>query len=75
MNFAVLGFYPGQDELVFEQSINLSIKDLMPLMLWTDNTDYIGADFKLSKTQIIEIGRLASLAFPAELDFYLTSTE
>ena len=62
MNFAVLGFYPGQDELVFEQSINLSIKDLMPLMLWTDNTDYIGADFKLSKTQIIEIGRLASLA-------------
>ena len=75
MSFAVLGFYPGKDELVFEQSNNLSEKDLTPVMHWTDNTDYIGADFKLSKTQIIEIGRLASLAFPAELDFYLTSTE
>jgi hypothetical protein len=75
VSFAVLGFYPGKDELVFEQSIDLSIEDLMSLMFWTDNTDYIGADFKLSKTQIIEIGRLASSAFPTELDFYLTSTE
>ena len=75
MSFAVLGFYPGKDELVFEQSNNLSEKDLTPVMHWTDNTDYIGADFKLSKTQIIEIGRLASSAFPTELDFYLTSTE
>ncbi|MFL6609676.1 MAG: hypothetical protein ACJ8HF_15710 [Pseudomonas sp.] len=75
MNFAVLGFYPGKDELVFEQSINLSIEDLMPLMHWTDSTEYIGADFKLSKAQIIDIGRLASVAFPVELDLYLTSTE
>lgn len=75
MNFAVLGFYPGKDELAFEQSINLSVEDLMPLMHWTDSTEYIGADFRLSKKQIIDIERLASLAFPAELDLYLTSTE
>ncbi|MFL7963612.1 hypothetical protein ACEI36_15400 [Pseudomonas kielensis] len=74
MSFAVLGFYPGKDELVFEQSINLSAEDLRPVMHWTDNTDHIGADFRLSTKQIIEIGRLASLALPEELDLYLTST-
>lgn len=75
MGFAVLGFYPGKDEMVFEQNINLSVDDLMPVMHWTSNIDPIGADYRLSKRQIIEIERLASLAFPGELDLYLTSTQ
>jgi hypothetical protein len=30
VSFAVLGFYPGQDELVIEQSVSLSVEDLAP---------------------------------------------
>ncbi|MBV4554722.1 hypothetical protein HU742_026570 [Pseudomonas sp. SWRI102] len=75
MSFAVLGFYPGKEELVFEQSINLSVEDLVPVMDWTNNIDHIGADFRLSTKQILEIERLASLALPEDLDLYLTSGE
>ncbi|WP_434696188.1 hypothetical protein J3P89_26690 [Pseudomonas sp. Z1-14] len=73
MSFAVLGFYPDKDELVIEQSISLSVEDLAPVMEWKSNIDHIGADFRLSTKQIIEIERLASLALREDLDMYLTS--
>lgn len=75
MSFAVLGFYPDKDELVIEQSISLSVEDLASVMEWKSNIDHIGADFRLSTKQIIEIERLASLVFPGDLDLYLTSGE
>ncbi|NUT84283.1 hypothetical protein THH46_01575 [Pseudomonas sp. NA13] len=73
MSFWVLGFYPGKDELVFEQSISLSVEDLKPVMQWAGSNDHIGADFRLSAKQVLEIERLASLVLPQELDLYLTS--
>ncbi|SDB26564.1 hypothetical protein SAMN03159382_02235 [Pseudomonas sp. NFACC23-1] len=73
MSFGVLGFYPGKDELVFEQSISLSVADLKPVMQWLDGNDHIGADFRLSTKQVLEIERLTLLAFPRGLDLYLTS--
>jgi hypothetical protein len=75
MSFIVLGFYPGKDALVFEQSINLTLQELMPVMHWENSRDHVGADFKLSTEQTVEIERLASLAMPRELDLYLTSNE
>ncbi|WP_434654128.1 hypothetical protein J3P96_26285 [Pseudomonas sp. R3-56] len=75
MSFVVLGFYPGKDKLVFEQSIDLSVDDLASVMEWANSIDYLGADFRLSTKQIIEIERLASLVFPGDLDLYLTSGE
>ena len=32
MNFLVMGFEKGKDELVYEHEINLSVQDLMPVM-------------------------------------------
>lgn len=75
MSFAVLGFYPGKDELVIEQSVSLSVEDLAPVMEWKSNIDHIGADFRLSAKQILEIERLASRALREDLDLYLTSDE
>lgn len=75
MSFAVLGFYPGKDELVIEQSVSLSVEDLAPVMEWKSNIDHIGADFRLSAKQILEIQRLASRALREDLDLYLTSDE
>ncbi|WP_434602506.1 hypothetical protein J3P91_01295 [Pseudomonas sp. Z4-7] len=75
MSFAVLGFYPDKDELVIEQSISLSVEDLAPVMEWKSNIDHIGANFRLSAKQILEIQRLASLALREDLDLYLTSDE
>ncbi|WP_214510982.1 hypothetical protein [Pseudomonas brassicacearum] len=75
MSFAVLGFSPGKDELVFEQSINLSVEDLVPVIGWTNNIDHIGSDFRLSTKQILEIECLTSLALPEDIDLYLTSGE
>ncbi|MCP1442233.1 hypothetical protein J3D54_001365 [Pseudomonas sp. GGS8] len=74
MNFSVIGFHPGKDELVFEQSISLSVEDLIPIMQWTSSNECIGVDFRLTTTQALEIERLASLAFPQGLDLYLTSS-
>ncbi|WP_060613177.1 hypothetical protein [Pseudomonas brassicacearum] len=73
MSFGVLGFFPGKDELVFEQSISLSVEDLKPVMQWAGSNDHIGADFRLSAKQVLEIERLASLVLPQGLDLYLTS--
>ena len=73
MSFWVLGFYPDNDELVFEQNISLSVEDLAPVMRWGKNYDHIGVDFRLSSEQVLEIERLASAAFPQGLDLYLTS--
>jgi len=75
VSFAVLGFYPGKDELVIEQSVSLSVEDLAPVMEWKSNIDHIGADFRLSAKQILEIQRLASRALREDLDLYLTSDE
>lgn len=75
MSFVVLGFYPGKDEWVIEQSVSLSVEDLAPVMEWKSNIDYIGADFRLSAKQILEIQRLASVALREDLDLYLTSDE
>ena len=74
MNFSVMGFHPEKDELVFEQSISLSVEDLIPLMQWTSSNDCVGVDFRLTKTQALEIERLASVVFPEGLDLYLTSS-
>ncbi|MCD9118281.1 hypothetical protein SAMN04488697_10291 [Pseudomonas sp. 43mfcvi1.1] len=73
MSFLLLGFYPGKDELVFEESIGLSVEDLKTVMQWVGSNDHIGADFRLSAAQVLEIERLASLVFPQGLDLYLTS--
>jgi hypothetical protein len=72
MSCAVLGFYPDNDELAFERSISLSVLDLKPLMQWQDSNDHIGADFRLSATQVLELERLTLLAFPGGLELYLT---
>lgn len=74
MDFSVMGFNPDRDEVVFEQIIGLSLDDLALVMQWTNSTDCIGVDFRLTATQTLEIERLASLVFPQGLDLYLTSS-
>jgi len=75
MIFSIMGFHPGKDELVFEKCIGLSEKELIPVMKWTKNNEYVGADFRLTAAQASEIERLAFISFPEGLDFYLTSSE
>jgi len=75
MSFAVLGFRPGKDELVFEQSLSLAAEELKAVMGWTSDEDHVGAEFRLSATQALEIERLESVAFPHGFDLYLTSYE
>lgn len=75
MNFLVMGFEKGKDELVYEHEINLSVQDLMPVMKWSDITDCIGADFPISSAQTEEISDLALVSFPAGLNLYLSSCE
>lgn len=74
MDFLVMGFHPDKDELVFEQTISLSVEDLTLVMQWTNSNDCEGVDFRLTTAQALEIERLASVTFPEELDFYLTSS-
>ena len=71
--FWVLGFHSDKNELVFEQLVSLSVKDLKPVMQWVLNDAHIGVDFRLSMEQVLEIERLASLVLPQGLDLYLTS--
>ncbi|TVT80593.1 hypothetical protein [Pseudomonas sp. H3(2019)] len=73
MIFSVMGFNPGKDELVYEQSFDLSVADLTPIMHWVDASDCIGVDFPLSKTQAAKIADLASIELPQNLDFFLSS--
>jgi|GEM_PF-2483426 len=75
MSFSVMGFYPNQDELVFELDISLSVEELSPVMQWANGNDCVGVDFRLTTAQALEIGRLASVDFPDGLDFYLASSE
>ena len=75
MNFLVMGFEKGKDELVYEHEINLSVHDSMPVMKWSDITDCIGADFIISPAQAEEISNLALVSFPAGLNLYLSSCE
>lgn len=75
MIFSVMGFHPSKDELVFEQNISLSVADLSPVMQWANRNDCVGVDFRLATAQVLEIERLASVAFPEGLDLYLASSE
>ena len=75
MNFLVMGFEKGKDELVYEHEINLSVQDLMPVMKWSEITDCIGADFPISPAQAEEISNLALVSFPDGLNLYLISCE
>ncbi|MCJ8206119.1 hypothetical protein [Pseudomonas sp. RGM2987] len=75
MSFAVLGFRPGKDEPVFEQNLSLVTEELKTVMGWKSEDDHVGVDFRLSVTQVLEIERLESVAFPHGLDLYLTSYE
>ena len=75
MNFLVMGFDKGKDELVYEQEINLPVQDLMLVMNWAGSTDCIGADFLISPAQAEEISNLALVSFPAGLNLYLSSCE
>lgn len=75
MNFLIMGFEKGKDELVYEHEVNLPVQDLMPVMKWSDITDCIGADFLMSPAQAEEISNLALVSFPAGLNLYLSSCE
>ncbi|AUF99729.1 hypothetical protein CXQ81_03700 [Pseudomonas sp. 09C 129] len=74
MMFSVMGFEPGKDELAFEVSINASADELVPVMGWTEISDGIGVDFRLTAAQIVEIEQLCSVRFPEGLDLYLASS-
>lgn len=73
MSFGVLGFHPGKDELVFEQNIGLSVAELKTILRWASEDEHIGADFRLSATQVLAIEQLEAVVFPRGLDLYLTS--
>ncbi|CAI8880230.1 MULTISPECIES: DUF7683 domain-containing protein [Pseudomonas] len=75
MMFSVMGFEPGKDELTFEVSINVSVDELAPVMGWTGASDCIGADFRLTAAQIVEIEQLCSVSFPEGMDLYLASSD
>ncbi|MCU1726609.1 hypothetical protein NTD86_06375 [Pseudomonas sp. 7P_10.2_Bac1] len=75
MNFLIMGFEKGNDELVYEHEVNLPVQDLMLVMSWADSTDCIGADFLMSPAQAEEISNLALVRFPTGLNLYLSSCE
>ncbi|MGN8345294.1 pyocin S6 family toxin immunity protein [Pseudomonas sp. SMV71] len=71
--FNILGFSPDKNGLVFEQCIQLPMEQLMSVMQWKNVDSHVGADFKLSAKQVLEIERLGRMSFCKELDLYLTS--
>ncbi|WDH47792.1 pyocin S6 family toxin immunity protein [Pseudomonas chlororaphis] len=74
MIFSIMGFHPGEDKLAFELSVSLSSADLSHVMNWTNDNEYVGAEFLLTASQIVEIERLCFVDLPRGLDLYLASS-
>ncbi|WP_092305729.1 hypothetical protein [Pseudomonas sp. NFIX28] len=74
MIFSIMGFHPGEDKLAFELSVSLSSADLSPVMNWTNDSECIGVEFRLTASQVLEVERLCFVDLPRGFDLYLASS-
>lgn len=71
MIFEVIGFESGEDDLKYQQDIPLTREDLMVIMPWKEEGDWV-YDWRLTEQQIVEIQKLCPFQLPMGLDLYLS---
>lgn len=71
VRYAIRGYALSEEIASFKMNISLSLIELASIMGWFEGDDYLYV-YKLTEQQVMDIEKSCFLAFPKNLELYLS---